>query len=88
MRGKEAAMETTTDGARRPGRMRGDSLYFDGCQTYLEAEQNLGQGLAEEGANGNVSLVVSNTKEEVRWLHPYPEFREKARAAKGLFRIS
>ena len=43
-------------------------LYFDGCPTYLEAENNVREALAEEGIEAEVRLVALNTDEEARGL--------------------
>lgn len=43
-------------------------LYFEGCPTYLEAEQNLKTFLKEVGVDADVSLVAVNTDEGARRL--------------------
>ena len=43
-------------------------LYFDGCPTYLEAEQTLREVLEEGGVEADVALVPVNTDEEARRL--------------------
>ena len=55
-------------GAGRPSRTRVELLYFDGCPTYLEAEQTLREVLEEGGVEADVALVPVNTDEEARRL--------------------
>ena len=56
---------TSTD---RPSPPRLELLYFDGCPTYLEAEQNLSTVLEEIGVDTDLTLVAVNTDEEARRL--------------------
>ena len=55
-------------GSGRPSSPKVELLYFDGCPTYLEAEQNLRTVLDEEGVETDVSVVAVNTDEEARRL--------------------
>ncbi len=48
--------------------MRIELLYFDGCPTYQNAEEDLRRVLAEEGLNAEVELVEVNSDEEARRL--------------------
>ena len=48
--------------------MKVDLLYFDGCPTYVAAEETLRGVLAEEGIEAGVELVAVNTDEEARRL--------------------
>jgi hypothetical protein len=48
--------------------MRVEVLYFDGCPTYLQAENTLREVLAEEGIEAGVELVAVNTDAEARVL--------------------
>jgi hypothetical protein len=43
-------------------------LYFDGCPTYLGAEDTVRKILAEEGVEARVELVAIETDEEARRL--------------------
>ena len=43
-------------------------LYFDGCPTYLAAEETVRRVLAEEGVEAEVGLVAVNTDDEARRL--------------------
>lgn len=43
-------------------------LYFEGCPTYMVAEQTVREALAEEGIEAEVELVAVNTDEEARRL--------------------
>ena len=43
-------------------------LYFDGCPTYLEAEEALREVLAQEGVEAEVEMVAVNTDEEAQEL--------------------
>ena len=45
-----------------------DILYFDGCPTYVAAEETVRAVLAEEGVEAEVELVAVNTDEEARRL--------------------
>ncbi len=45
-----------------------DILYFDGCPTYLEAEEALREVLAQEGVEAEVEMVAVNTDEEAQEL--------------------
>ncbi len=46
--------------------MKIEVLYFDGCPTYLEAEQTVREVVAEQGTEATVELVAVNTDEEAR----------------------
>ncbi len=46
--------------------MKIEILYFDGCPTYLEAEQTVREVVAEQGTEATVELVAVNTDEEAR----------------------
>ena len=46
--------------------MRVAVLYFDGCPTYLEADNALREVLAQEGIETRVEQVAVNTDEEAR----------------------
>ena|SRR5215208_8466352 len=48
--------------------MQMEILYFDGCPTYLEAEDTLRRILEEEGVDAEVELVAVNTDEEAQEL--------------------
>jgi len=48
--------------------MRFELLYFDGCPTYRNAEEDLRRVLAEEGVEATVELVEVNSNEEARRL--------------------
>lgn len=48
--------------------MKVEVLYFDGCPTYVAAEETLREVLAEEGIEAGVELVAVNTDEEARRL--------------------
>jgi ABC-2 type transport system permease protein len=48
--------------------MRIELLYFDGCPTYRNAEEDLRRVLAEEGVEAEVELVEVNSDEESRRL--------------------
>jgi ABC-2 type transport system permease protein len=48
--------------------MRIELLYFDGCPTYRNAEDDLRKVLAEEGIEDEVQLVEINTAEKARRL--------------------
>ncbi len=48
--------------------MKVEVLYFDGCPTYLKAENALRGVLAEEGIEAGVELVAVNTDEEAQRL--------------------
>ena len=48
--------------------MQMEILYFDGCPTYLEAEDTLRRILEEEGVDAEVDLVAVNTDEEAQEL--------------------
>ncbi len=48
--------------------MKVEVLYFDGCPTYLEAENTLRRVLSDEGIEAGVELVAVNTDEEARKL--------------------
>ena len=48
--------------------MKVDILYFDGCPTYLDAEETVRKILAEEGIEAKVALVAVDTDEEARRL--------------------
>jgi hypothetical protein len=48
--------------------MRVEVLYFEGCPTYLEAEEALREVMSEEGIGAEVELVAVNTDEEARRL--------------------
>lgn len=52
----------------RPLAPKVELLYFDGCPTYLEAEQNLRTVLEGGGVDADVSLVAVNSDEEARRL--------------------
>jgi hypothetical protein len=54
------------DVSRRRNTMKMEILYFDGCATYVEAEEALRGVLAEEGIEAGVELVAVNTDEEAR----------------------
>jgi len=43
-------------------------LYFDGCPTYLEAEQTVREVVAQQGTEAGVALVAVNTDEEAERL--------------------
>ncbi len=48
--------------------MKMEILYFDGCPTYLKAEDTLRRILEEEGVDAEVELVSVNTAEEAQEL--------------------
>src|SRR5215218_1387148 len=48
--------------------MRIELLYFDGCPTYRNAEENLRKVLADEGVEAEVEMVAVNSDEEARRL--------------------
>jgi hypothetical protein len=48
--------------------MKVEILYFDGCPTYLRAEETLRGVLTREGVEADVELVAVNTDEEARRL--------------------
>jgi len=48
--------------------MKVEILYFDGCPTYLRAEEALRGMLVREGVEADVELVAVNTDEEARRL--------------------
>jgi hypothetical protein len=48
--------------------MRIELLYFDGCPTYRNAEEDLRRVLAEEGVEAEVELVEVNSDEKARQL--------------------
>ena len=48
--------------------MKVEVLYFDGCPTYLEAEDALGGVLSGEGIEAELELVAVNTDEEAQRL--------------------
>lgn len=48
--------------------MKIEVLYFDGCPTYLAAEETLRGVLAEQGIEAGVELVAINTDEEAQRL--------------------
>jgi hypothetical protein len=48
--------------------MKVEILYFDGCPTYLRAEETLRGVLAEQGIEAEVELVAVNTDEEAQRL--------------------
>ena len=48
--------------------MKVEILYFDGCPTYLRAEETLRGVLAGEGVEADVELVAVNTDEEAQRL--------------------
>ena len=48
--------------------MKVELLYFDGCPTYLEAEDTLREVLAEQGIEAAVELVAVNSDEEAQRL--------------------
>lgn len=52
----------------RPSSPKVELFYFDGCPTYLEAEENLRTVLDGEGVDAGISLVAVNTDEEARRL--------------------
>jgi hypothetical protein len=49
-------------------KMKEEILYFDGCPTYLRAEEILRGVLAQEGVEAEVELVAVNTDEEAQRL--------------------
>jgi hypothetical protein len=49
-------------------KMKVEILYFDGCPTYLRAEETLRAVLAREAAELVVELVAVNTDEEAQRL--------------------
>ena len=48
--------------------MKVEILYFDGCPTYLEAENALRGVLSEEGIEAGVEMVAVDTDEEAQRL--------------------
>ena len=48
--------------------MKIEDLYFDGCPTYLAAEETLRGVLAEQGIEAGGELVAINTDEEAQRL--------------------
>ena len=48
--------------------MKVEILYFDGCPTYIEAEENLKGVLADEGVEAEVEMVEVNTDEKAQQL--------------------
>jgi hypothetical protein len=48
--------------------MKMEILYFDGCPTYLKAEETLRGVLEEEGVDAEVELVAVDTDEEAQEL--------------------
>ena len=48
--------------------MKVQILYFEGCPTYLQAEETLRKVLAEESIEVRVELVAVNTDEEAQEL--------------------
>jgi hypothetical protein len=46
--------------------MKVQILYFEGCPTYLQAEETLRKVLAEESIEVRVELVAVNTDEEAQ----------------------
>jgi hypothetical protein len=46
--------------------MKVEILYFDGCPTYLRAEETLRGVLAREGVEADVELVAVNSDERPR----------------------
>lgn len=48
--------------------MKMEILYFDGCPTYLEAEETLRRVLEEEGVEAGVELVAVETDAEAQRL--------------------
>jgi hypothetical protein len=49
-------------------KMKVEILYFEGCPTYLQAEETLRGVLAEEGIEARAELVALNTEEEAQEL--------------------
>src|SRR5215203_565987 len=49
-------------------KMKVEILYFDGCPTYLRAEETLRGVLAREEVEADVELVAVNTDQEARRL--------------------
>jgi hypothetical protein len=49
-------------------KMKVEILHFDGCPTYLRAEETLRGVLAREGVEAEVDLVAVNTDEEAQRL--------------------
>lgn len=48
--------------------MKIELLYFDGCPTYKQAEENLREALTESRMESKVETVAVNTDEEARRL--------------------
>ena len=48
--------------------MEVEILYFEGCPSYLEAEETLRWVLEEEGVDAEVDLIAVNTTEEAQEL--------------------
>ena len=48
--------------------MRLELLYYDGCPTYRNVEEDLRRVLAEEGVEAEVELVEVNSAEEAQRL--------------------
>ena len=53
---------------RGDAKMKVEILYFDGCPTYLRAEEILRGVLAQEGVEAEVELGAVNTDEEAQRL--------------------
>jgi hypothetical protein len=49
-------------------KMKVEILYFNGCPTYLQAEETLRGVLAREGVSAEVELVAVNTDEKAQEL--------------------
>ena len=49
-------------------KMKAEILYFEGCLTYLRAEETLRGVLAREGVEADVELVAVDTDEEAHEL--------------------
>jgi hypothetical protein len=64
--------------------MKMEILYFDGCPTYLAAEETLHEVLEEQGIAAEVELVAVNTDEEARRLR-FPGSPTIRVAGKDLF---
>ena len=48
--------------------MKIELLYFDGCPTYMQAQQVLKQALLEEGIHAQIRLIAVNTNEEAQGM--------------------
>ncbi len=61
--------------------MKVQVLYFDGCPTYVAAEQAVREALAEEGIEAGLELVAVNTDEEAQelWFPGSPTIRVDGR---------